>query len=97
MLHESRDGFRHDRFKPLLRFGFMGLLVPILVLEHDFPQILDQGRSISPLFAIGRHGFEGLAHPRASMLRPSRGLMRFGLITSFITGVAACMIQRTPI
>jgi len=39
ILHEFWENFRHDLFKPLLLFFYMGFLVPILGVKLDFPHI----------------------------------------------------------
>ena len=57
-----RHNFRHNLFKPLLLFFYMGFLVPILRVKFEFPYVIYQGLTIYLLIAIGWHGGEELAH-----------------------------------
>ena len=57
--------FRHNLFKPLLLFFYMGFLVPILRVKFEFPYVIYQGLTIYLLIAIGWHGGEELAAARA--------------------------------
>jgi hypothetical protein len=52
MLHEFWENFRHNLFKPLLLFFYMGLLVPILGVKLDFPHVIYQGLTIYHSIAI---------------------------------------------
>ena len=61
MLQEFWHNFRHNLFKPLLLFFYLGFLVPILKVEFEFPYVIYQGLTIYLLLAIGWHGGEELA------------------------------------
>jgi hypothetical protein len=61
ILEEFSHSFTHNLFKPLLLFFFLGLLVPILRVEFEFPNVLYQALTIYLLLAIGWHGGEELA------------------------------------
>ena len=61
MLHEFWENFRHNLFKPLLLFFYMGFLVPILRVEFEFPHMIYQGLTIYLLISIGWNGGEELA------------------------------------
>ena len=61
ILHEFWDNFRHNLFKPLLLFFYMGFLIPILRVKFEFPYVMYQALTIFLLIAIGWHGGEELA------------------------------------
>src|SRR3954447_4668284 len=92
---EFWENFRHNLFKPLLLFFYMGFLVPILRVKLDFPHIIYQGLTIYLLIAIGWHGGEELATLKASELTNAAGFMVVGVITNFFIGITAYMILRT--
>lgn len=50
------DNFRHNLFKPLLLFFYLGFLVPLLKVEFEFPYAKYQGLTIYLLLAFGWHG-----------------------------------------
>ena len=56
MLSEFWYNFRHNLFKPLLFFFYMGFLIPILKVKFDFPYVIYQGLTIYLLIAIGWKG-----------------------------------------
>src|SRR4051794_14499864 len=95
ILHEFWENFRHNLFKPLLLFFYMGFLVPILGVKLDFPHVIYQGLTIYPLIAIGWHGGEELAALKSTELYQAGGFMLVGFITNFIIGITAYMILRT--
>ena len=72
ILAEFWNNFRHNLFKPLLLFFYLGFLVPILRVHFEFPYVMYQALTIYLLIAIGWHGGEELAHldPRASGRSP---------------------------
>jgi uncharacterized protein len=61
ILSEFLENFRHNLFKPLLLFFFLGFIVPILGVKFEFPYVIYQGLTIFLLIAIGWHGGEELA------------------------------------
>src|SRR3954465_2662918 len=93
-LMEFWENFRHNLFKPLLLFFYMGFLVPILGVKLDFPHVIYQGLTIFLLIAIGGHGGEELAKLSAAELGRAGGFMVVGFVTNFCIGVIAYMILR---
>jgi len=91
---EFWENFRHNLFKPLLLFFYMGFLVPILRVKLDFPHIIYQGLTIYLLIAIGWHGGEELSSLKASELANAAGFMVVGVITNFFIGITAYIILR---
>src|SRR3954449_11885358 len=91
---EFWENFRHNLFKPLLLFFYMGFLVPVLRVKLDFPHIIYQGLTIYLLIAIGWHGGEELASLPASQLANAAGFMLVGVVTNFFIGITAYMILR---
>ena len=91
---EFWENFRHNLFKPLLLFFYMGFLVPILKVKLNFPHVIYQGLTIYLLIAIGWHGGEELAMLRSSELINALGFMLVGIITNFFIGITAYMILR---
>lgn len=94
ILLEFWENFRHNLFKPLLLFFYMGFLVPILGVKLDFPHVIYQGLTIFLLIAIGWHGGEELAKLTASELGKAGGFMAVGFVTNFIIGCTAYMFLR---
>lgn len=107
ILHSFWENFRHNLFKPLLLFFYMGFLVPILRVEFEFPYVIYQGLTIYLLVSIGWHGGEELAaifdpttaaaHGASSdphLLSHAAGFMVVGFITNFIIGCAAYIMLR---
>jgi hypothetical protein len=107
MLESFWENFRHNLFKPLLLFFYMGFLVPILRVEFEFPYVIYQGLTIYLLVAIGWHGGEKLAEifdPSIAaahgvptdphLLSHAAGFMVVGFITNFIIGCAAYFMLR---
>src|SRR5262245_12523717 len=58
ILAEFWHNFRHNLFKPLLLFFYLGFLVPILRVHFEFPYVMYQALTIYLLIAIGWHGGE---------------------------------------
>lgn len=94
LLHEFWENFRHNLFKPILLFFYMGFSVPILKVAFEFPHIIYQGLTIYLLIAIGWHGGEELAHLKPAALKEALGFMTLGFITNFFIGIAAFGIIR---
>src|SRR5438067_12378484 len=91
---EFWENFRHNLFKPLLLFFYMGFLVPILGVKLDFPHVIYQGLTIFLLIAIGWHGGEELARLSADQLAKAGGFMMVGLVTNFLIGITAYLVLR---
>src|SRR5712672_9057 len=89
---EFWENFRHNLFKPLLLFFYMGFLVPILKVKLDFPHVIYQGLTIYLLLAIGWHGGEELAMLPASQLANAAGFMLVGVVSNFLIGITAYVI-----
>src|SRR5882672_10484015 len=92
MLHEFWENFRHNLFKPLLMFFYMGFLIPILGVEFEFPAVIYQGLTIYLLIAIGWHGGEELARLPARTLSGAVGFMVLGFLVNCVIGVIAYAI-----
>ncbi len=95
ILLEFWENFRHNLFKPLLLFFYMGFLVPILGVKLDFPHVIYQGLTIFLLIAIGWHGGEELANLSTAELGRAGGLMATGFVANFIIGVTAYLALRS--
>ena len=94
MLQEFWENFRHNLFKPLLLFFYMGFLVPILGVEFEFPHIIYQGLTIFLLVAIGWHGGEELAKLDNKILTQALEFMGVGFLTNFLIGILAYVFLR---
>jgi hypothetical protein len=92
---EFWDNFRHNLFKPLLLFFYMGFMVPILGVKLEFPHVLYQGLTIFLLVAIGWHGGEELARLPLSELTKAGGFMGVGVVTNFMIGIVAYLVLRS--
>ena len=95
MILEFWGNFRHNLFKPLLLFFYMGLLVPILGVAFEFPHVNYQGLTIYLLVSIGWHGGEELARLKASEFGQALGFMGVGLATNFVIGILAYLAPRS--
>ena len=95
MFLEFWENFRHNLFKPLLLFFYMGFLVPILGVKLDFPHVIYQGLTIFLLIAIGWHGGEELANLSAAELGRAGGFMMAGFFANFVIGVTAYLMLRS--
>jgi hypothetical protein len=94
MLQEFLYGFRHNLFKPLLLFFYMGFSVPLLRVAFEFPYVLYQGLTIFLLVAIGWHGGEELAALGSAELKQAIGFMVVGFVANFIIGIFAYLPLR---
>ncbi len=94
ILAEFWHNFRHNLFKPLLLFFYLGFLVPILKVHFEFPYVMYQALTIYLLIAIGWHGGEELAHLEAGNIRSIVGFMFVGFCTNMVIGVLAYTILR---
>ena len=95
MLHEFWENFRHNLFKPLLLFFYMGFLVPILKVEFEFPHMIYQGLTIYLLISIGWKGGEELAQLEPEIMGQALKFMGVGFVTNFIIGIAAYVVLRS--
>ncbi|WP_148598700.1 sodium-dependent bicarbonate transport family permease [Aquisphaera giovannonii] len=94
MLAEFWENFRHNLFKPLLLFFYLGFLVPILRVHFEFPYVMYQALTIYLLIAIGWHGGEELSHLDPNHIGSIAGFMLVGFLTNFVIGTAAYLILR---
>src|SRR3569623_78914 len=94
LLHQFWDNFRHNLFKPLLLFFYMGFSEPLLRVPFEFPHVIYQGLTIYLLVAIGWHGGEELAALSGGELRQALGFMVIGFVVNFIIGIIAYLILR---
>jgi hypothetical protein len=88
------DNFRHNLFKPLLLFFYMGFSVPLLKIAFDFPHVIYQGLTIYLLVSIGWHGGEELAELSGSVLTQALMFMGLGFVTNFFLGLIAYLALR---
>lgn len=89
ILGEFWYNFRHNLFKPLLLFFYLGFLVPILKVKFEFPYVIYQGLTIYLLLAIGWHGGEELAAMDPKLFGSVFGFMTVGFLTNFVIGILA--------
>jgi uncharacterized protein len=89
ILAEFWYNFRHNLFKPLLLFFYLGFFFPILKVKFEFPYVMYQGLTIYLLIAIGWHGGEELAMLPAETLVQAVGFMGVGFCLNFVIGIIA--------
>ncbi|MBV8182459.1 MAG: sodium-dependent bicarbonate transport family permease [Mycobacterium sp.] len=89
MLLEFWENFRHNLFKPLLLFFYLGFFIPILKVKFEFPYAIYQGVTLYLLLAIGWHGGEELASIHVSSLGNILGFIVLGFILDFFIGLLA--------
>ncbi len=94
ILEEFWYNFRHNLFKPLLLFFYLGFLVPILKVKFEFPYVMYQALTIYLLLAIGWHGGEELAFLKLSDVGRIVGFMCVGFVLNFFIGVASYLMLR---
>jgi hypothetical protein len=94
MVAEFWYNFRHNLFKPLLLFFYLGFLVPILRVHFEFPYVMYQALTIYLLIAIGWHGGEELAHLGQQHILGIVGFMALGFLTNTVVGLLAYGILR---
>ena len=94
ILAEFWHNFRHNLFKPLLLFFYLGFLVPILRVHFEFPYVMYQALTIYLLIAIGWHGGEELAHLNPDHIKSIVGFMFVGFLTNTVMGILAYTILR---
>lgn len=89
VLEEFFHNFKHNLFKPLLLFFYMGFLIPLLRVKFEFPRAVYEGLTMFLLLAIGWHGGEELASIGKDQLAGALGFMGVGFLTNFAIGVLA--------
>ncbi|MEZ0365425.1 sodium-dependent bicarbonate transport family permease [Mycobacterium sp. pUA109] len=92
MLLEFWENFRHNLFKPLLLFFYLGFLIPILKVKFEFPSVIYQGLTMYLLLAIGWHGGEELATIKPSSIASVVGFMLVGFVLNLAIGFAAFLL-----
>jgi hypothetical protein len=89
------DNVKHNLFKPLLLFFYMGFLAPILKVKFDFPNAVYQALVIFLLVSIGWEGGERLANLDPKQFSTALGFMILGFVINFFIGIFAYIILRT--
>ncbi|OHV06541.1 sodium-dependent bicarbonate transport family permease [Mycobacterium talmoniae] len=92
MLLEFWENFRHNLFKPLLLFFYLGFLIPVLKVKLDFPSVIYQGLTMYLLLAIGWHGGEELATIKPSSIASVVGFMVVGFVLNLVIGFVAYLL-----
>lgn len=92
MLLEFWENFRHNLFKPLLMFFYLGFLIPILKVQFEFPYVIYQGVTMYLLLAIGWHGGEELATIHVASLGNIVGFIILGFVVNFLIGLLAYLL-----
>jgi hypothetical protein len=83
------ENVRHNLFKPLLLFFYLGFFIPILRVKFEFPYAIYQGLTIFLLIAIGWHGGEELSKLTYAELSSAVGFMLLGFFLNFLIGILA--------
>ena len=86
--------FRHNLFKPLLLFFYLGFVMVLLKVQYEIPYVVYQALTMYLLLAIGWHGGEELAGIKLNMLGPVLGFMVMGFGLNSVIGVMAFWILR---
>ena len=89
MLLHFWENFRHNLFKPLLLFFYLGFLIPILKVQFEFPYVIYQGLTMYLLLAIGWHGGEELAAIHVASIGNIAGFIVLGFVLNFLIGLLA--------
>jgi hypothetical protein len=92
MLLEFWENFRHNLFKPLLLFFYLGFFIPILKVQFEFPYVIYQGVTMYLLLAIGWHGGEELATIHVSSIGQILGFVVVGFALNFLIGFLAYLL-----
>jgi hypothetical protein len=93
-LAELWNNFRHNLFKPLLLFFYLGFVIVLLKVEFEFPYVVYQALTIYLLLAIGWHGGGELAGLKPSVLGQVLGFMGTGFVLNFVVGIIAFGVLR---
>jgi uncharacterized protein len=94
VLGEFWYNFRHNLFKPLLLFFYLGFVIVLLRVQYEIPYVVYQALTMYLLLAIGWHGGEELAGIELNMLGPVLGFMVMGFGLNFVIGLMAFGILR---
>ena len=92
MLLEFWENFRHNLFKPLLLFFYLGFFIPILKVQFEFPYVIYQAVTMYLLLAIGWHGGEELATIHVSSIGSIVGFIVLGFLLNFLIGFLAYLL-----
>ena len=92
ILKDFWNNFKHNLFKPLLLFFYLGFLVPILKVHFEFPYEMYQALTIYLLIAIGWHGGEELSRLDPAQIRSIVGFVGVGFLTNTFIGVLSYLI-----
>jgi hypothetical protein len=92
MLLEFWENFRHNLFKPLLLFFYLGFFIPILKVQFEFPYVIYQGVTMYLLLAIGWHGGEELATIHVASIGNIVGFIVLGFLLNFLIGLLAYLL-----
>ena len=92
MLLEFWENFRHNLFKPLLLFFYLGFLIPILKVQFEFPYVIYQAVTMYLLLAIGWHGGEELATIHIANVGSIVGFIILGFLLNFLIGFLAYVL-----
>jgi uncharacterized protein len=92
MLLEFWENFRHNLFKPLLLFFYLGFFIPILKVQFEFPYVIYQGLTMYLLLAIGWHGGEELATIHVASIGNIVGFIALGFLLNFLIGLLAYLL-----
>ncbi|MGA8544662.1 MAG: sodium-dependent bicarbonate transport family permease [Mycobacterium sp.] len=92
MLLEFWENFRHNLFKPLLLFFYLGFFIPILKVQFEFPYVIYQGVTMYLLLAIGWKGGEELATIHVGSISSIVGFIVVGFLLNFLIGFIAYML-----
>lgn len=97
LLNNFWNNFRSNLFKPLLLFFFVGLSIPLLEVELEFPQAIYQGLTIYLLLSIGWRGGEELALLSSQQLIQAGSFMVIGFLLNSLIAILAYIILRSCI
>jgi uncharacterized protein len=92
VLLEFWENFRHNLFKPLLLFFYLGFLIPILKVQFEFPYVIYQGVTMYLLLAIGWHGGEELATIHVASIGNIVGFIVLGFLLNSLIGLVAYLL-----
>jgi uncharacterized protein len=104
--HHAHQGFDHtlltelfanvqlNLLKPLLLFFLVGLAIPLLKIDLEFPYAIYQGLTIYLLISIGWHGGEELAVLPVHQLLEASAFMFVGFMTNTVIGFLAYFLLR---
>ncbi len=92
ILKDFWHNFKHNLFKPLLLFFYLGFMVPILKVHFEFPYEMYQALTIYLLIAIGWHGGEELSQLDPAQIKSIVGFVGVGFATNTFIGVLAYFI-----